>query len=244
MKAIIVCVEYHDYLAVSLPWNLQHFDHVLVVTTEADERTQEVVNPTERASYYPTDAFYRHGAPFNKGAAIEEAFDVVGREGWICIMDADILLPKDATFDFTPGDLHLAQRRNCPSLEEWSKLPEIRRWPFVRDAHEAAGYFQAFHADDPVLRRRPWYPTHWIHAGGCDTDFHNRWPKGRRRYVKWTVLHIGESWQNWCGRYTPYADGNLPPQAEARKQEMADRRAFRLNHGYRFDRLPVRRPKQ
>ena len=58
MKSIVVCVEYDDFLAVTLPRNRRHFRHTLVVTSFADLGTQRIARSAGCACYL-TDAFYQ-----------------------------------------------------------------------------------------------------------------------------------------------------------------------------------------
>jgi hypothetical protein len=95
MNAILVSVDFADLLSLSLPYNRRHFDRVVVVTHPRDLDTQQVCLEND-AEVYLTDAFYRQGAHFNKWAALEHGLDWMGRSGWICLMDADILWPKSA----------------------------------------------------------------------------------------------------------------------------------------------------
>ena len=93
MKAIIVSVDYSDILAITLPYNRHHFDEVLVVTSPKDVDTAKVAG-ANGAEVFVTDSFYDDGASFNKWKALEEGFNVLGRYGWICNMDADVLWPR------------------------------------------------------------------------------------------------------------------------------------------------------
>jgi len=222
-QLITVCVDYHDVLAITLPRNLAHVERALVVTSPDDLRTQEVA-VSAGAEVYCTDAFYRRGAHFNKGAAIEEGFDALGREGWILHLDSDCLLPARADFGrLDSGFLYGARRRMLPTVADyhdsldWRRLREI---PAERQHKYMGGYFQLFHAGDPALRRRPWYPTNWKHAGGSDSEFSWKWPRSRWRWMPFEVLHIGPDAINWCGRAVPFADGTLPAAADDRRRAL------------------------
>jgi hypothetical protein len=94
MNAILVSVDYSDLLAITLPYNRHHFNRVMVVTRPNDFHNVFPIAQANQAVVYTTDAFYRDGAVFNKWAALEEGLTWMGREGWICIMDADVLWPK------------------------------------------------------------------------------------------------------------------------------------------------------
>lgn len=233
LTAFIVCVDYHDYLALTLPYNRHHFRNVVVITTEQDKQTQNIGDKTF-SDVYCTDAFYRNGANFNKFAAMEEAFDAYGRSGWICIMDADVLWPKHIDWEFQDpekpqdvsrgtkcqmqmGNLYTPLRRmweevnpNLPQEPYWSQFP------LHPQQVEWAGYSQIFHGSDPHLVSAPWHQTNWRHAGGADSFFQMKWPKENKLRPPFTCLHLGKAGMNWCGRATPMLDGTVPPEASER----------------------------
>jgi len=220
MKAITVSVDYADYLALTLPVTSRHFKEVLVVTSPDDAATQRVASsgfPNVRT--HLTDAFYRDGADFNKGLALEEGFDVLGREGWIAVIDADIMLPVNGMrcVPRTPGNLYSAHRRQASP--ERMEATDWSRFPMVRDPINT-GYFHLFHASDPALQERPWYPTRWRHAGGCDTEFEAKWPGRAKTWLPFDVLHLGPVRANWYGRTTERLDGTRPVEAADRKNRL------------------------
>lgn len=217
MRAIIVCVEYWDYLSVCLPYNIHHFDEVLVVTSHLDTQTQNLCRQLKVPTFV-TDAFYRGGAMFNKWLALEEGLDHFGRHDWICILDADIAIPQ--SIELPPliiGNLYGPHRRMGDQLlppEDWKSL---RLWPL----EEFSGYFQLFHGSDPHLPTPPWHQTNWKHAGGADTFFQELWPVENRVRLTFEVLHIGPNGVNWCGRTTKLA-GKTPDNAIQRKQSLTN----------------------
>jgi len=200
VRAIVVCVNYADILAITLPRNARHFEEVLVVSTPQDTATASTVNSVPNAKLYCTEAFTRYGAKFNKGLALEEGFDALGRDGWICIHDADIVLPDvwDGVEGITPGKLYSAPRRICTDPkafrpQPWATFPPTRDIVFP-------GYFQLFHANDLALLPLPWYDVTFKHAGGGDGFFQSRWPKERKVRLPFDVLHLGPRDTNWFGR--------------------------------------------
>lgn len=237
MKAITVCVEYDDLLALVLPTIVPHVNELLVVTAPQDESTMQVAGRFPSVRIYVTDAFYRHGAPFNKGLALEEGFDILGREGWLCVFDADTVWPAEPDFSsLEEGCLHVPRRRMCPDPRQYHATEPFGRWPLVREI-EHAGYCQIFHASDRVLRSRPWYPTDWRHAGGCDSDFQDRWPARRRKWLPWEVLHLGPHGRNWHGRSTPKLDGTIPTGHAERARLQREMLQARRRHGYKLERI-------
>lgn len=230
LRAILVCVDYADILALTLPYNRHHFSEVMVVTALEDHDTKRVAAVND-CRVYSTDSFYDDGADFNKWKALEEGLDRLGRYGWLCIMDADVLWPKNlGDWEPTKGFLHTPLRHNCPDLKV---VPEDRwgHYPQHRNTREWAGYTQIFHADDPVLGPPPWHEQNWKHAGGADSFFQRKWPRARKVRPPWRVLHLGPHGRNWCGRWTPKADGTVLEEAEERKRKFHNMVASRQAHG-------------
>lgn len=137
LRAIMVAVDYTDLLAVTLPYNRHHFEEVCVVTDVKStiQMSEFLTGLGLDVKLYNTDAFYYGDATFNKWAALEEALDWYGRHGWLCLMDADVLWPKDMKviqydgsmiLDWEYGMYHLKQRSGelCTPLRRmWTEWP-------------------------------------------------------------------------------------------------------------------------
>lgn len=229
IRAIMTAVNYHDLLSLSIPWNRHHFSEVTIVTTPADYANVFPIAVANDAQVLTTDLFYHAGARFNKFLAMEWGLSQIGRRGWLCIMDADVLWPKVLP---TPlerilhvGYLYTPLRRMYPHIpRNASEIPPEDRWrdyPIHRNINEWAGYSQLFSADDPVLGRQPWHQVDWTHAGGADSFFQAKWPQERKVRPDWHVLHLGIAGENWAGRVTPYANGEIPPNAQERRDRVA-----------------------
>jgi len=205
MRGLVVCVNYDDYLAITLPANARHMTEIVVVTTPADTATHAVVATVPSARCYKTNAFYRNSAKFNKGAAIEEAFTALGREGWILVWDADTLLPDELPLQgIKPACLYGAKRRLCEGAipVDWHTLP-------LSTEAGHPGYFQLFHAS--ALQKRPWYGVESPHAGIGDAQFQNHWRTEDKRWLPMEVLHLGPRDTNWFGRASARLDGQPTP---------------------------------
>lgn len=239
MKGILVCVDYADYLAITLPWNRHHFGKFVVVTTHDDEATHRIAQENE-ALVFSTDAFYEDGADFNKWKALEQGLDVLGRTGVIAILDADILWPKGIEF-WTPtyGKLYTPLRRMCrgvsPEFSAEAVMNNLSLFPLHPQQREWAGYTQIFHGGDKVLGEAPWHETNWRHAGGADSFFQAKWADGDKLRPRFEVLHLGESGRNWCGRATPYIDGTVNEKSGSRMQSLRDYIRGRKQGPNRFD---------
>ena len=94
-QAIIVSVDYHDFLSLTLEANAHHFESLIVATTPQDKKTQSIVSSVPNATCHVTEVFYEKRCSFNKGAAIEECLGLTSRLGWFVLMDADIIMPKE-----------------------------------------------------------------------------------------------------------------------------------------------------
>ena len=145
MKCLIISVDYHDLLAVSLAHNLHHFSRVLVVT--APGKPDIDVALKLGADVHVTPAFYQRPdlsldyGLFRKWAAVEEGFDVLGRDGWLCLMDADVLWPKDLRIEdpdrmfgglswYCNGYHHLCSigKLYGPLRRMWTDWPSTSSW--------------------------------------------------------------------------------------------------------------------
>jgi hypothetical protein len=218
-RGITTCVEYSDILRLTLPHNRSYFSEFMVVTTPKDHETIKVAQDND-CQVHLTNAFYDRGAAFNKFAALEEGLDVFGRNGWMCIMDADIAIPVNK-LPWVPkiGKLYTPHRRILHQIP--AAIPEQRLWrqskrPMLNE--EFAGYFQLFHASDPVLSTGHWHETDWTWAGGADSYFHKKWKEANKTRPPFEVLHLGTPFLNWCGRVTPFADGTKHEKSDVRNQ--------------------------
>jgi len=238
MNAITVCVQYDDLLSITLPWNAQHFEQILVVTSPGDQLTPGVVDMVPNATIFATDAFYRHGAAFNKGLALEQGFDVLGRDGWMCVFDADILLPRFiGRLSLKRGNLYCPRRRLVLEPSRWRPNDLWEQFPPFSGDAEHGGWCQMFHADDLMLANGPYYPIDWRHAGGSDSEFQAKWNRKNKVWLPFTVLHLGKPGQNWHGRYTARLDGTMPPEAEARAAAQDRMYRNRRKYGFALERL-------
>lgn len=202
IKAITVSVGYGDALAITWARNMRHFTESVVVSSPEDTRTHEVARSIPGTRLSITDAFTRHGARFNKGLALEEAgFDVLGCEGWVAIVDADILLPDSLPLaSLDPAKLHGCKRRILENPGAWHPGLDWSKLPIAMDGSSPIGYTQIFNAHSPFLRdKRPWYDVSFAHGGGGDAYFMCHWPREKLEVLDVDVLHLGVPDQHWFG---------------------------------------------
>lgn len=239
LRAIMVCVNWYDYLAITLAKNKHHFTDSMIVTNINGLKTKEVAL-SHGSRVFQTDAFYDDGAEFNKWKALEQGLDHFGRHGWIAIMDADVIWPHQLPkYETIKGKLYCPLRRmfNNPELKNGITPPEHlwNRYPFHRYTAEFSGYTMIFHAEDSVLGPPPWHETNWRHAGGGDTFFQKKWLQRNKIRPPWDVLHLGVSGQ-WAGRTQPFLDGSPPPPdnliKNQRLKEMMRQRKISRNYNH------------
>jgi hypothetical protein len=238
MRAVIVCVNYSDYLQITLPYNRHHFEDICVITSFDDRETHEVTKQMNSICLVRTNKFYENNAHFNKWSALEQGLDIFGRFGWLCIMDADILWPKEIKgLKLEKGKLYSPWRRMYENVR--NGIPPESEWNnYKKFPDKFAGYSQIFHAEDPVLGPAPWHEINWKHAGGADTYFQNKWSMKNKIRPPFEVLHLGTPGTNWCGRSTPYLNGEIPPDAQIKKDALdAFMQGRRVHANYKHERF-------
>ncbi len=192
VSGLVVCVDYADYLAQTLPGWARDLDRLLVVTTASDLETLATCARVGVRTHV-TDAFYRFGAAFNKGGALDEGLAALDASEWVLLFDADIAAPDGwrARVDaegLSPGHLYTAPRQDV----QGAIVNDPQRF-------ELAGYFLLFDAGDPVAQDRPLFGD-WHNASGYDTVFSRRWRQEKYRRLPFVVTHLGETRRHWCGR--------------------------------------------
>jgi len=210
MVVLTVCVNYAEELKKTLP----RFDNyeVLVISDKKDTATKEVVENNNQ-TLFTTNVFYENGASFNKGGAMAEAYELYIRDTaeWVCVFDADILMPKqwDENLNLQIGNLYGSPRYQANNIQdEYSQ--ELQK---INDPEKAMpGYFWIFHETDENI---PKYPmpvfTSWQHAGNYDTVFKDRWKEENRINLDLNLVHLGVPAVNWWGR------GNIKAMQEMKK---------------------------
>jgi hypothetical protein len=218
LECVTVCVNYADFLAITLPRNKGHFDDYVVVTTAEDRETRELCE-AQGVRCVLTERLGHNGARFNKGCALNDGFAALARRDWVVILDADIVLPNVAREEIErhATDLRVlfsAKRRIAPTMSLWrrheaqpDRVPLVEthddRRGFLQLGPGATGYFVLFHAQSPPISGRwPWCSESFPDASEIDVEFARRW--GRYRdWLPFGVVHLGSIRTNWSGRVTP-----------------------------------------
>lgn len=129
LEAIIICVNYSDFLEITLPINLKQLDHAIIITSPKDIETKKVLFEkieSDKVSLLVTDAFYENGAKFNKGLVINQGYFGLKYKDWIMNLDCDILLSdnfKEEFFKLNPDKEKCfgSRRIDIPTKEDYQR---------------------------------------------------------------------------------------------------------------------------
>lgn len=218
IEAVIVAVNYSDFLAYTLPANLHHFDNVVVVTDYKSEDSKIVVN---LCNYYnvdcvQTDSFYDYGATINKARGINAGLDRLSKQGWVIQLDADIYLPplfRNVMQNISPKlderAIYGIDRFMCKSFADFTNYlhnpnPQHSGYVFINapdqftlgsrvaqyygEGYYVIGYFQMWHPKGSGISS---YPTDSLGADRTDMIFTKYWnAKNRHLIPEIMCLHL------------------------------------------------------
>jgi hypothetical protein len=221
IEAVIVCVNFSDILDYTLGWAAQEVDRVVVVTSSDDKATQAVCEKVG-VECVVSDRYKGRGVKFDKGAMVNDGLAVLERDGWVLLMDCDIMLPyafkkgldtKGLRIDTLYGvrridvvgarDILQAVACGWASKLIWEVPPRPDMGVTFIGGVEGVvpiGFFQLFHSEAFRL-----YPEGHKTAGESDVLFACGWDAEHR--VVWDdayVLHLSTQKKpmglDWGGR--------------------------------------------
>lgn len=243
LEAVIICCDYADFLCWSLPLNKAHFDRLVVVTSNKDERTKRLCE-FWHVQCIQTDVFYKDESKFNKALGINEGLKGLDGDQWVVHLDADIVLPpmfrtilEGLTLD--PQGLFHCDRMMCDSFEKWisyfvqpivsneaNTYVHPRPFPLGVRLNKSdfggwipLGYFQMWNQGKLKLS----YPTINDNAAHSDLRFSQLFGREHRHMLsEFFVIHletklVGENKMgaNWEGRRTPpFGPMTTPPKTK------------------------------
>lgn len=219
IEGVTVSIDFGDYLLETLPRNQPFFDRIVVVTTEHDLRTRKVCGDCG-VSAILTNCYRYGGASFDLGAARNRGLDACKGDGWLCTLDADIVLPKGLRSKLPSlmasiceeENLHQAifglQRWTCKSRQQWRQYLKrgyvdnsIKLHIHKKNKSLPTGFFQLWYSPDQQLR----YPEGYKTAGGSDLAFARQF--SIKRHLAAFAVHLNtmpfEHGVNWRGRLSP-----------------------------------------
>jgi len=238
IEAVVVCVDYSDFLEYTIADNLQHLDRMVVVTHSRDNLTQRICNKYG-VDCIKTEVFHDEGDKFNKGRAINLGLSHLRHDDWILIIDADILLPHRFRHmlemaKLNKENIYGCDRLNSLTFENWSEnkdntIPQ-HLWRFMvtpqpefplgsRLVHNEygwlpIGYFQLWSASKNRL-----YPIVCGSSEHSDVLFAVQWPREKRILLpEFFCYHLeseglAQMGVNWQGRKTkPFGKSKINKQ--------------------------------
>lgn len=246
IECVVVCVNYSDFLAHTLPHNKQHFDHMIVVTTPEDKATQDVCTHYN-VECLTTREMTSNGDPFNKAKGINVALQYLSKRDWVVHLDADMYLPPLTRgilerINLDKNNIYGIDRMMCPTFEAWIdyiKKPTpthtgwvyihptifpmgVRIGEFMSDGYEPIGFFQMWHPNTSGVKL---YPENHGAADRTDVQHAKKWARKNRALIPEIIgihldsedLNLKEMGKNWNGRKTKeFGYSPIAPKKESR----------------------------
>ena len=216
ITALLVSVNYSDYLEVALPYNTKQFDEIIVLTIESDKACQEVCSKHSNVKclVFPDEILKKNGKTFNKGALLNKGFEYlneIGYSDWLVMTDSDIVFPKNfkellLSKEKDPNILYGMNRKYCLTkslLNEYLKSRDINLLTYnnTRGNTPGFGFCQIFMYN---ANKFTFFENN--NAGASDTKFVNTYFGGMGNVKNSEkgnfVIHLGKSRRNWSGRTT------------------------------------------
>jgi hypothetical protein len=231
LEAVTVCVNYADFMAETLPHNLRHFDHYIVVTREDDTATQRLCRSLG-VECRVTDLMHYENDAFAKSRAIDYGMAYLRRDDWLVHLDADIWLPPMTRQSIEwahpdPECIYGIDRCNCVGWSAWrSFIDRPMRQQHQHQLHcmtvpppfpmgsrisirayggyVPIGFFQMWNGGRFPARR---YPLQQGSAEHSDVLHAIQWPASKRRILPEIIgVHLeserSKMGSNWKGRAT------------------------------------------
>lgn len=238
VSCVTVCVNYSDFLAHTIPFNRNIFNHWVIITSPDDKDTINLCN-FWGLHCIQTRVMYSGGDKFNKAKAINEGLKVLDQTpgNFLAHMDADIVLPPSTrkileNIQLDPANIYGVDRQCCRSYEDWADfmikpIPQHIQNVFVipnkfdlgvRIAKQEfngfipIGFFQLW-GSDPA---KNFYHEGHDSAARSDMLFSLQWERKNRVLIpELFVTHLESESNvkmgiNWSGRQTKLFTADRP----------------------------------
>ena len=208
IEAVTVCVDYADFLEITLDSILAAVDSLIVVTSPDDKRTAELcrtryVRCLATSTMFGLEAQGKPTRKFSLGAALDTGIRSCKLDDWVLVVDADIVLPARThqTLDhlrLDPAKLYGIDRVHCRGWDAWRtfmsseitirsfEVPFLRQFPVGARIRSPSGYvpcgfFQLWNAATTGYRSYPIDPRGT--AEGSDMLHSLRFPRQYRELI-------------------------------------------------------------
>lgn len=218
IEAVTVCVNYSDFLAVTIPYNLALFDRWIIGTEPEDTNTRDLCRRYGLECLQSRD--HRNGE-FAKGALCERLLQHCSGEGWRMHIDADIALPLHTRHVLEAAELqedtiYGADRIMCRNPADFQRLLKTgwlqggqhgwscttnfppgfelgSRWVSPLTGYVPIGFMQLFHSSQDEWNgvRVKHYPQKHNSACRTDVQFGLKWDRPKRALIpELVVAHL------------------------------------------------------
>jgi hypothetical protein len=125
VNATTVCIGYGDFLRESARFNARHFDKWTIVTSPDDHETREVCRQFALHCLVTEDA--NRDGDFSKGRLVERGLNHAHGDGWVCHIDADVVLHPNFRHrlmlaHLDPKKIYGCDRIMVKSWADWQKI--------------------------------------------------------------------------------------------------------------------------
>jgi len=202
LDVVILSVDYNDFLILTLAKNIQFFENITVITTKEDLVCQQICNKLG-VKFLTTDAMYRGGSKFNKGATMEFAIKSLDNPEFILLLDCDIIIENP--IDVSKLECDVLYTKDRVILEDYQTWLSYQKNGVefensqINPDERGLGFFQLFHIDSKCIDRNSPYPTDSGDASWTDLKFRDKFQK---RVNLGRCVHLGSPYKNWSGRLT------------------------------------------
>lgn len=221
ITALLVSVNYSDYLEVALPYNVLQFDQIIILTIESDKQCQEVCSKHSNVKClaFPDKLIKKNGLNFNRGALFNEGFKYLNEteySDWLVMTDADIIFPENFkelmhSKEKDPNILYGMGRRECNSSTDIENQISLIDNTNTKEAF--FGFCQIFMYKTNEFK----YEEHNVVRGDViflsqfseelqKLPIPERWRQKTFKKISnfitlpTNVIHLGPSGVNWTGR--------------------------------------------
>jgi len=227
IEAVIVCIDYSDFLKVTLPNTKKVFDNVVVVSNTTDKGTEQVCYENN-VKLIKTDVFDKEK---NIASGINVGLDSLQKNGWVVNLDADIWMPICNkrildSIELSGDCIYGIDRLMCNSHEHWdefisnengiaNELPlNLTEFPIgqrliMNNEYFPIGFFQLWNPKESGVIN---YSQKRLHLGdnisfdGADVLHSKLFEKSKRRFLpEIACVHLASEQyigKNWKGRLT------------------------------------------
>jgi len=216
IDCIAVCIDYDDFLELTLDRYQQTFDEVVVVSSASDRRTLALCAHAGVRCVLSERARFR-GLDFNLPALVNDGYAALKPEDWVCKLDPDIHLPENARSLLEsclddPDPLWGSRRYFCASRGRFDEFAQAGDYGLLEPPYEAGeeilGFLQLFNVRSAYLAGRsvPYEEERYAPPSRTnDRLFNALWPLEQRRRLPFDVVHLGLDaiGTNWKGRRSP-----------------------------------------